>query len=528
MTTISHDLASAIELAKSGGHSMVRCPSHDDNEASLHVSAGTTQPVVMQCHAGCETEDILASENIPFTEILAERSTDDTAVSDEVWTPAGNASHIYPYADEHGAELFQVLRIPLPGGKKTFRQRHLNPSTGRWVWNMEGVRRVLYRLPEVLRAKDEGRVIYVVEGEKDADALAVRGECATTSPMGAGKWREEFTEVLAGANVIVIPDADATGRAHAREVREALIAAGSSVSVKETPAGAKDIYDHLARGGTLDQLVETVPEVEEQRETYGVDVLDVVVRKATEVEYIVPRVLAKGDRLLLTGLEGHGKSEFLRQFSALTAAGIHPFTHEDMEPQKVLVIDAENHPDQSLESWQNLVGLCARHDHPIQRNMLTVLEAWDDEIDLTSHEGQAWLLERIHAYRPALVAMGPLYNMSGRDLKDDETVRKIKSAVNQARSISGSAFLLEHHAPHRNPADRERSIRPYGSSTFLKFPEFGFGLKPLEQKGAYLWEKTRFPRVRSRQFPEAFRWGEPNSLEFPWMPAVVDDDGNVY
>lgn len=523
----AHSLADAIDHAKSGTESMVKCPAHDDGTASLHVSPGQNQAVVMTCHAGCEVPDILAEADIPFDAIMAERDPFDPRVQDE-WTPRGPASHIYAYTDEDGRELFQTLRVPLPGGKKTFSQRHRG-TDGRWVWNLQDVRRVLYRLPDVLRAKDEGQTIYVVEGEKDVHTLLSHGLVATTSPMGAGKWREEYTEALAGANVVIIPDVDATGLAHGRTIREALSAAGCTVSMREPQAGCKDVTDHYAAGGTIETLIETVPEVEERTPTYGVDVLDIVVRKAAKIDFVVPRVLARGDRFLLTGFEGHGKSEFQRQFAAQVAAGIHPFDHSDIEPKKVLAIDAENHPDQALESWQNLVGLMARHEHPIERGQLIVLEAWDDDIDLTSHEGQAWLLERVHAYQPDLVTIGPLYNMSNRDLKDDETVRKIKSAINAARSICGSAFIMEHHAPHRNPNDKERSVRPYGSSTFLKFPEFGFGLKPLEQEGAYAFERTRFPRIRTRQFPEAFRWGEKNTDEFPWMPAVVDEDtGQVY
>ena len=52
---------------------------------------------------------------------------------------------------------------------------------------MKGVRRVLYRLPELLARPDEP--VYVVEGEKDADRLASMGLLATTNSGGAGKWQ---------------------------------------------------------------------------------------------------------------------------------------------------------------------------------------------------------------------------------------------------------------------------------------------------------------------------------------------------
>ena len=153
--------------------------------------------------------------------------------------------------------------------------------------------------------------------------------------------------------------------------------------------------------------------------------------------------------------------------------------------------------------------------------MLTVLEEWDSELDLLTPEGFAWMMERVYAYRPELICMGPLYNMAGRDLKEDEVVRKLKHVVNSARAICGSAFIMEHHAPHKGPSDTKRSVRPYGSSMFLKWPDFGYGLQPVDgHDGLYEWARLRFTRVRGRSWPEFVRYGRPESLEFPWMPAV--------
>jgi len=530
-------LAEAIDMAKRGEQSMCRCPAHDDGEASLHVIAGDRQPVVMTCHAGCRFDEIIAAAGISLDAVMAE---DDGRVADgvEVWTPEGPASHVYPYVDEQGTILYEVLRIPKRASAgKTFRQRRPNPNFGNrdhpdgrkeYLWTMQGVRRVLYRLPEVLQAKLDGQVIYVVEGEKDVEALRARGYVATTSPMGAGKWSPDYTQMLAGAVVVIIADADDTGRAHARQVRDELLTAECVVSVKEAVPGCKDVSDHFRAGHTMDELLETIAGEEENRDSSGVDVLEIIERSMASVEYVIPHVLARGDRLLVTGFEGHGKSTFLRQLAVQCAMGIHPWTGLAMPPQRVLFADVENHPDQTLESWQSLVGLGRRHGHEINPKMLTVLEEWDSDIDLTSEVGHNWMQERVHAHRPDIMFIGPLYNMANKDLKDDETVRKIKKAVNEARGICGTAFVMEHHAPHRNPADKERSVRPYGSSTFLKWPDFGFGLKPTEDKGTYEWQRTRFPRVRTRHFPTHMRWGVENTLEWPWMAAEMDGNGIVH
>jgi replicative DNA helicase len=534
---IVESLSEAIESAHRREQTMTRCPAHDDGNASLHVTYGDKHPVLMTCHAGCSIEAIIAEGNVDPQSLMAPRDDNDVT-ADGVWTPAKDsngrpltASHIYPYYDEEGQLLFEVLRIPEPGGKKTFRQRHPD-STERsgWKWNMEGVRRVLYRLPEVLAAKRDGVRIWVVEGEKDVETLRRLGEVATTSPMGAGngKWLDEYTEMLAGATVTIVPDADATGRAHARVVREALVAAGCAVSVKEAMNGCKDITDHFGAGGSMATLIETVPEQQEAKTSYGLDILEAIKRTVTPASFVVPGVLARGDRLLVTGFEGHGKSTLLRQMGVMCAAGIHPWTLNEMPPQKVLFIDSENHPDQVLESWQHMIGLASRLGRPVEEGQLILLEEWDNDIDLTSDDGHDWMMERIHAYQPDIVCMGPLYNLSSKDLSEHAVVGRLKQVVNEARSICGSAFIMEHHAPHRGPGDKERSVRPYGSSTFLKWPDFGFGLRPTETEGVYEWQKTRFPRVRSRHFPSHMRWGKPESLEFPWMPAIVAEDGTVY
>jgi hypothetical protein len=122
----------------------------------------------------------------------------------------------YDYRDEAGTLLFQCVRYE----PKDFRQRRPNPEfdTAKppgaenppWLWNLQGVRRVLYRLPELLETwhKLPSKVVFVVEGEKDADLLMAAGLLATTSPMGADKWQDEFTATLKGRHVVVVPDED--------------------------------------------------------------------------------------------------------------------------------------------------------------------------------------------------------------------------------------------------------------------------------------------------------------------------------
>jgi 5S rRNA maturation endonuclease (ribonuclease M5) len=535
----ANSLAEAIDYAKNGNQSMTRCtaPGHEDSTGSLHVSPGTKQPVVMKCHAGCETPNILGGAGIDFQMLLSPRDETDYgrfSSETEIWTPVTDPttgkhlqpSHIYKYTDEEGALLFEVLRIPTAKGKD-FRQRH--PDTAQksgWKWNMNNVRRVLYHLPEVLKARANGETIYLVEGEKDVETLRMRGFVATCNPMGAKKWEPEYSEMLSACNVVIIADADTPGREHARQVKEFLDEVGSVVAVAEAMNGCKDITDHFAAGGTLETILITIPATVEGKESYGMDILDAIEREVKPSSFVIPNVLAAGDRWLLTGFEGHGKSTFMRQIAVMVAAGIHPWTGNAMEPQKVMMVDSENHPDQVLESWQDMIGRANRLGFPVQRGMLILQEEWDNEINLNEATGRRWLIERTQAHKPALICIGPLYNLSSKDLSEHATVNEMKAAINEARGIAGSAVIMEHHAPHRGNGDKDRSVRPYGSSTFLKWPDFGYGLKPEEIEGYYELQKTRFPRVRSRFFPGWMRWGKPNTLEWPWEP-VSDPEADM-
>jgi hypothetical protein len=527
MSGIAPDFASAIEMAKAGHNVMTKCPAHDDGTASLAVRPGDgDQPVVFHCHAACKPEDVIAASGVDWAEVC--RPVEERPV--EVWTPRGNASHVYSYTDEQGVELFQCLRIPTATGK-SFMQRHADPSErSGWAWNLKGVRRVLYRLPALLRAVQEGQVIYVTEGEKDVETGRMDGLVFTCNPMGAGKWQEDYSECLRGAEVVVVQDNDEKGRLHGRAVADSLVEYDCRVRIVETTLpNCKDYTDHRAHGGTVESLVEVWNSHPEEVPQFGLGIQDFLMCEFPADIEVIPGVIAQANVGLVTGFEGHGKSTLLRQIGVMAAAGIHPWTLAPMQPRRVLICDAENPEHQMLPDMRHLAGLAAHTTgRPLENNMLTILSEWRNEPDLTSNAGQAWLYERIMAYKPELVIIGPVQNLSSRDVKDDEVARKLKHAINTARAICGSAWLVEHHSPWKQAGDKDRSTRPYGSSLFNKWPDLGYGLKPTDESDVYELHPNRLPRVRSRAWPERLRHGRPGTADWPWMVAPPTDAGTVY
>ncbi len=165
----------------------------------------------------------------------------------------------YDYKDEQGKLLFQVVRVQFSTDKHIY-QRHFNQK-GEWVNNLRGVRRVIYRLPEVLEAVKNGTTVFVVEGEKDVETLFEWGLVATTNPMGAGKWQDEYSRYLCGADVVIIPDNDDPGRKHAEKVARSLYGIARSVKIIKLPVWREheDVTDWKERyGGTKELLMEIV------------------------------------------------------------------------------------------------------------------------------------------------------------------------------------------------------------------------------------------------------------------------------
>lgn len=158
----------------------------------------------------------------------------------------------YDYRDEAGALVFQVVRME----PKTFRQRRPDGNGG-WEWKVRGTRQVPYRLPE-LQACALDALVYVVEGEKDADRLVSLGLVATCNAGGAGKWRKDHAQFLQGRRVVILPDNDEAGQDHAQKVAKSLQGIAAEVRTVVLPElpDKGDVSDWLDAGGTVEALQE--------------------------------------------------------------------------------------------------------------------------------------------------------------------------------------------------------------------------------------------------------------------------------
>ena len=270
------ELFPKLSGVRKAGHGYVaKCPSHDDGKQSLSIAESDGR-ILLHCFKRCSTESIVSALGITWRDLFDKsisepsktslgESINKTHVSGDGFSHTkpsqGRIQTIYPYVDEEGRLLYENVRLY----PKNFRQRRFDVG-GEPVWNLEGVRRVPYRLPEIIKGVEAGTDIFLCEGEKDADALAELGFVASSFK----NWTEDFNQYIQGRHVIVCRDHDIPGVTQSNEAARIILRSAASVKVldmfpdRELPdKHGLDISDYIrwcveAEGADEDTLKERI------------------------------------------------------------------------------------------------------------------------------------------------------------------------------------------------------------------------------------------------------------------------------
>ena len=232
------------------------CPDHEDHNPSLSINEGDEGRAVIYCHGGCSFGDVVGALGLKAQDLFPDNGKSRSSAQKRRGSAHGRRIVArYPYCSEEGELLFEVVRYD----PKDFQQR-CPDGQGGWLWKLGSTRRVLYRLPELIKSPPEATV-YVVEGERDADRLAGEGLISACASGGAGKWLHTDSSCLKGRPVVVLADNDEPGRRHAQDVASNLYGRAASVRVLVLPglAEGEDVSDWLEAGGDpedLDQLAQ--------------------------------------------------------------------------------------------------------------------------------------------------------------------------------------------------------------------------------------------------------------------------------
>ena len=128
-----------------------QCPCHEDDILSLTVSEKGGF-IVLYCRAGCTTNNIVSALGLEMSDLDTNQNNNGRKKQKR------KVSKIYDYTDRDGKILYKVLKYE----DKSFSQRYPDGNNG-WIFNVKGVKRVPYKLPEIVDAVQDSKVIFISE-----------------------------------------------------------------------------------------------------------------------------------------------------------------------------------------------------------------------------------------------------------------------------------------------------------------------------------------------------------------------------
>jgi len=242
------EIVQRFSAKQNGSGWKARCPSHEDEKASLSISCEGDK-VLIRCFAGCKIENVVKAAGLSMRDLF---------VRDDLFSQSQPT--YYEYRTPDGTLCYRKVRVVGKRGKQFWFERP--NDRGGWIRSakenggspvMLGMTRHVYRRHELTGVRE----LCIAEGEKDCDRLASLGFHATTNDAGAGKWTDAHTAQLRGVtDVWIFEDNDEPGRRHAEQVAHGCQAAGIRARIVRLPGLPEkgDVSDYL-EAHTKDDLL---------------------------------------------------------------------------------------------------------------------------------------------------------------------------------------------------------------------------------------------------------------------------------
>ena len=326
------------------------------------------------------------------------------------------------------------------------------------------------------------------------------------------------TALSAPFYAVIVRDAARVRKAHEVGVRLTQMT-GHENSAEEMPeilTRAREDLDAIP--GSFHQADEEPPTVH-----------DLLLKADEPEDWLIPGLLERGERVVITGGEGMAKSYITRQFAVCLAAGLHPWTGRRVaDGYRVLHIDCENNERQTRRSYLKIGNSIARM-HPAPGWAKRIHPYMHTEGLNLAGKDRGWFHDVAEKCSPDLIVLAPAYKiMIGQDPDKERDILALLNSIDEVRTRHDAAVLIEAHSGNGSEGEK-RPARPIGSSVWRRWPEVGFGLRVDEghypngvtdKRPKYL-EAVQFRGQREdRDWPDLLSWGPPNCL--PWVPTRDD------
>ena len=431
-----------------GGHGQwtAKCPAHDDRRASLSVSVGEGGRVLLNCHAGCSTEDICAALGLSVKDLFMEDKPKERP------RERPQIVEVYPYHHD-----LQKIRY----SDKSFLWRRPDGKGG-WIWNRQGVPNALFQAGELTG------VVAIAEGEKDVLTLHRLGWNAACGEHGAGKdkWKPEYSEQLRGLTVVVFMDNDDIGRAYGAETAAALHGIAASVRLLDLsmvwdgmPEHA-DISDLVSKYGDekacemVAQLIEITPDWEPpppEADPFLSCFKTLDAFEEEEATWLVPGWIPEGQITLMAADGGIGKTTLWCNLIAAISSGerciLDPPGYT-RTAQKVAFLTTEDSVRKKLKKKLRLAGAN-------MSNIITPDFLADKEGVLRGLKFGTSEMERfVKHFRPALCVFDPVQGFVPPDINmgSRNAMRDCMAPLISLGEETGTTFIVVCHTNKRPKA----------------------------------------------------------------------------
>jgi hypothetical protein len=435
------------------------CPAHDDRHPSLLISESSGGNIRVHCFNLCSNDSILSAIGLEKKDLFVKESPSSVRFNANGTGAAPKTvkviEAVYPYKDADGVTLYENIRYDPKG----FTQRRPD-NFGGYIYNLDGIDRVPYRLPELLETMEmPDPEVWLTEGEKDADNLGLLGLPASSFK----NWTQSFNQYTRGSHAVLFRDHDTSGVKQANDAARIIAEAAKSVKLIDLYEGepvadkhGQDVSDWIdaRRGEGLDN--ETIaerlavmvdgydvwqpdaadaPKPANSSNSNGLQIeyLDTVT--ALEISWLARPLIPFGFFTLLDGIEGIGKTFAMLDLAKRLTLGLPmPFTGEKHDPGNVLFLSIEDSPEYILKPrFEKMLGDCSR---------LAILRGHLD----FSAAGFADLEQTVEAHKMKFVLIDPIFSFTGRaDINNTSDVRPITDRLNRIAAKYGIAIVGVRH-----------------------------------------------------------------------------------